>query len=93
VNKFKVTEEERDMELYKSDPETRNRQIQRLQAVKDSRDKGKVDEALKKLEAAAVRGDNLIPYLFEPLQEKATVGEIVTTLKNVYGTFKEPTTI
>jgi methylmalonyl-CoA mutase N-terminal domain/subunit len=93
VNKFKVKEEERDLEVYKTDPETINRQLQRLKAVKENRDQGKVESALQQLESAAVRGDNLIPYLFEPLTAKATVGEIIDTLKKVYGTFKEPTTV
>jgi methylmalonyl-CoA mutase N-terminal domain/subunit len=93
VNKFKVKEEERDLEVYKTDPETINRQLQRLKAVKENRDQRKVENALKELESAAGRGDNLIPYLFEPLRGKATVGEIIDTLKKVYGTFKEPTTV
>jgi len=93
VNKFKVKEEERDLEVYKTDPETIHRQLQRLKAVKESRDQGKVESALKELESAAVRGDNLVPYLFGPLTAKATVGEIIDTLKKIYGTFKEPTTV
>ena len=93
VNKFKVKEEERDLEVYKTDPETINRQLQRLKAVKENRDQGKVESALQQLESAVGRGDNLIPYLFEPLKAKATVGEIIDTLKKVYGTFKEPTTV
>jgi methylmalonyl-CoA mutase, N-terminal domain len=93
VNKFKVKEEERDLEVYKTDPETINRQLQRLKAVKEGRNPVKVESALKELESAARRDDNIIPYLFEPLKEKATVGEIIDTLKNVYGTFKEPTTV
>ncbi len=93
VNRFKVKEEERDLEIYQTDPETINRQIQRLQAVRASRDQLKVDSALKELAAAARRGENIIPYLFEPLSQKATVGEIVDTLKQVYGTFNEPTTV
>ena len=93
VNKFKVKEEERDLEVYKTDPETINRQLQRLKAVKKNRDQQKVENALQQLESAAGRGDNLIPYLFEPLTAKATIGEIIDTLKKVYGTFKEPTTV
>jgi methylmalonyl-CoA mutase N-terminal domain/subunit len=93
VNKFKVKEEERDLEVYKTDPETINRQLERLKAVKENRDQQKVESALRELESAAVRGDNLIPYLFGPLTAKATVGEIIDTLKKVYGTFKEPTTV
>jgi methylmalonyl-CoA mutase N-terminal domain/subunit len=93
VNKFKIKEEEKDLEVYKTDPETINRQIERLKAVKESRDQAKVESALRQLESAAGRGDNLIPYLFEPLTAKATIGEIIDTLKKVYGTFKEPTTV
>ncbi len=93
VNRFTVAEEERDMEIYKTDPETQARQLQRLQAVKEGRDRGKVDGALKELASAARRGDNVIPYLFKPLTARATVGEIVDTLKEVYGTFREPTTV
>jgi len=37
VNKFKVKEEERDLENLQDDPETINRQLQRLAAVKASR--------------------------------------------------------
>ncbi|MDP1991382.1 MAG: methylmalonyl-CoA mutase family protein [Syntrophales bacterium] len=93
VNKFMVKEEERDLEIYKTDPETISRQLERLKGVKAGRDKEKVEGALQRLEAAAGRGENIIPYLFEPLTEKATVGEIIDTLKKVYGTFKEPTTV
>lgn len=93
VNRFKVQEEERDLEVYKTDPEAVNRQLQRLQTVKASRDAKRVEGALEKLESAAIRGDNIIPYLFEPLKEKATIGEMIDTLKKVYGTFKEPTTV
>jgi methylmalonyl-CoA mutase N-terminal domain/subunit len=78
---------------FKTDPETINRQLERLKAVKENRDQRKVVSALQQLESAAGRGDNLIPYLFEPLTAKATVGEIIDTLKKVYGTFKEPTTV
>ncbi len=53
VNKFKVKEEERDLEIYKTDPETINRQLQRLKAVKASRDRLKVEGALQ---AAGVGG-------------------------------------
>jgi methylmalonyl-CoA mutase N-terminal domain/subunit len=93
VNKFKIKEEEKDLEVYKTDPETINRQVERLKAVKARRDNGKVAQALTKLKEAAGRNENIVPYLFEPLEEMATVGEIIDTLKQVYGTFKEPTTV
>ncbi len=93
VNKYQIKEEEKDLEVYKTDPETINRQVTRLKAVKAARDEAKVESTLKQLQAAAVRNENIIPHLFEPLKAKATIGEIIETLKKVYGTYKEPTTV
>ena len=93
VNKFRIKEEEKDLEVYKTDPETIHRQVTRLQAVKAKRDNAKVESALTRLEEAARRNENILPHLFEPLKAMATVGEIIDTLKKVYGTYKEPTTV
>ncbi len=93
VNKFKIKEEEKDLEVYKTDPETIHRQVTRLKAVKAKRDNAKVESTLTRLEEAARRNENILPHLFEPLKAMATVGEIIDTLKKVYGTYKEPTTV
>ena len=93
VNKFKIKEEEKDLEVYKTDPETIHRQVTRLKSVKTRRDNAKVESALTRLEEAARRNENILPHLFEPLKAMATVGEIIDTLKKVYGTYKEPTTV
>jgi methylmalonyl-CoA mutase N-terminal domain/subunit len=93
VTRFSVKEEERDLELYKMDPEVRDRQVDRLRRIKGERDGARVIQSLKRLELAARANENIIPYLFEPLRAYATVGEIVTTLKQVYGEFKEPKTV
>ena len=93
VNKFKIKEEEKDLEVYKTDPETIHRQVTRLKSVKTRRDNAKVESTLTRLEEAARRNENILPHLFEPLKAMATVGEIIDTLKKVYGTYKEPTTV
>ena len=93
VNKFKIKEEEKDLEVYKTDPETIHRQVTRLKSVKAKRDNAKVESTLTRLEEAARRNENILPHLFEPLKAMATVGEIIDTLKKVYGTYKEPTTV
>jgi methylmalonyl-CoA mutase N-terminal domain/subunit len=93
VNRFSVKEEERDLEIYKIDPETRDRQIGRLHCIKEERDGAQVAQSLKRLELAATAEENIIPYLFEPLKAQATLGEIVSTLKKVYGEYKEPATV
>jgi methylmalonyl-CoA mutase N-terminal domain/subunit len=93
VNRFQVKEEERDLEVYRTDPATLDRQLARLKGLKEGRDQKKVVLALEKLEGAARRGENLVTPLFEPLEAQATIGEIVATLKKVYGTYREPTTV
>jgi methylmalonyl-CoA mutase N-terminal domain/subunit len=93
VNRFTVEEEERDLEIYKVDPETRDRQISRLHRIKEERDGARVARSLERLELVAKAEENIIPYLFEPLKAQATLGEIISTLKKVYGEYKEPATV
>ena len=93
VNRFSVKEEERDVEIYRVDPETRDRQLERLRQVKEERDSARVVQSLKSLELAARTEENIIPHLFEPLKAQATLGEIISTLKKVYGQYKEPKTV
>ena len=47
VNRFSVKEEERDLEIYKIDPETRDRQIARLHRIKEERDGVRVAQSLE----------------------------------------------
>jgi methylmalonyl-CoA mutase N-terminal domain/subunit len=85
VNRFQIDEEERELEVFEVDPETRTRQIRRLNRIKDERDKRKVETALDALKKAAVEGNNLMPYILEAVKSYATVGEIVGNLKEIYG--------
>jgi methylmalonyl-CoA mutase N-terminal domain/subunit len=45
---------------------------------------------LEALQEAAAGDDNLMPYLLEAVKADATLGEICTALKEVFGTYKEP---
>jgi len=40
--------------------------------------------------AAAAAGDNVMPPVMEGVTAYATVGEIRSALKDVFGTFREP---
>ena len=93
VNRFQVKEEEKDLEIYKVSPEIVKRQIERCKRIKESRDPVKIAESLEKLKGAAKAGENLMPRLFEPLKASATLGEIVAALKEVYGEYREPSTV
>jgi methylmalonyl-CoA mutase N-terminal domain/subunit len=85
VNRFQIDEEERELEVFEIDPETRARQMGRLNRVKEERDKEKTEGALEALKRAAVKRENLMPYILDAVKAYATVGEIVRQLKQVYG--------
>jgi methylmalonyl-CoA mutase N-terminal domain/subunit len=81
------------LEIDRVDPEVRERQIERLKRIKKERNEGRVAQSLEELARAASGNENIFLYLFEPLKAQATVDEIITPLKQVYGEFKEPVTV
>ena len=85
VNRFQIEEEDRDLEVFEVDPNTISRQKERLAKVKAERDGKRVQEMLTEVGRAAVKGENLMPYIFNAVKAYATVGEIVKQLKEVYG--------
>ncbi len=85
VNRFRIDEEDRELEVFEVDPKTLSRQIRRLKQIKGERDKVGVGSALHALKNAAVEKTNLMSYIIDAVRAYATVGEIVNTLKSVYG--------
>lgn len=91
-NKYVTVEGDNKVEygLHHPDPEGPRRQIARLKKIKATRDNGKVQESLRKLGDAAKGNENLMPYLVAAAEIHATLGEMVQTLKSVWGSYKEP---
>jgi methylmalonyl-CoA mutase, N-terminal domain len=78
-------------EVFSLDPRASRRILDKLDAIRDRRDNGAVEQALGALQAAAAKdGDNLIPYLVDCCHAYATVGEMVQRLKSLWGEFQEP---
>jgi methylmalonyl-CoA mutase N-terminal domain/subunit len=91
VNRFTGTEEAPDLATYELDPEGRDRQLKRLAAVRRERDTAAVKTTLASLkEAAGASEENLMPRLIDCASAYCTVGEMVTTLKDVWGEFQQP---
>jgi methylmalonyl-CoA mutase N-terminal domain/subunit len=65
------------------------RQLTRLAAVRHRRDAGQVDAALSALERAADSRENLMPFLLDAVRASATLGEMCTTLRRVWGEYVE----
>ncbi len=85
VNRFEIDEEDRELEVFEVDPETRSRQIDRFNRIKEERDNQKVELSLEALKRAAVEKENLMPSILDAVRAHATVGEIVGQLKEIYG--------
>jgi methylmalonyl-CoA mutase N-terminal domain/subunit len=90
VNKYRIEEEERDVELHEYEPEQAEEKVQRLKELRAQRDGTKVAETLESLRRAAEEKENLMPYIMEAVRAYATVGEMTQVLKNVFGEFQEP---
>ena len=91
-NFFKKENEEIGVrELFTLDPTVAQRALDKFQRVLDTRQQSAVDAALAKLSVAAAKDrENVMPYLVDCCHAYATVGEMVSGLKNQWGEFKEP---
>jgi methylmalonyl-CoA mutase N-terminal domain/subunit len=72
---------------FRLNPSCQDEQIKFLKYVKSSRDNKAVLQKLNDLKSAAKQGKNLVPFIKDAVKEYATEGEIIDTLKEVYGEF------
>jgi methylmalonyl-CoA mutase N-terminal domain/subunit len=90
VNKFVEPGEKVDIETHPYDPTTAQRQIDRLQRVRRERNQGEVDRLLQRLtEVARDEKQNIMPVTIQLVRAGASMGEIVETLKALWGTYRE----
>jgi methylmalonyl-CoA mutase N-terminal domain/subunit len=89
VNKYAM-EEEAPIPTLVIDESVRHHQVERLQQVRDTRDDGAVANALDKLRQAAHKAENTMPATIEAVRAYATLGEICSALRDVYGIYEEP---
>jgi methylmalonyl-CoA mutase, N-terminal domain len=90
VNKYVITDEKQELPILVIDESVRNHQVGRLEQVRAARDKGAVSRTLDALRLAAQRGENTMPATIEAVREYATLGEICSALRDVYGVYEEP---
>src|SRR5436190_11968 len=87
VNKF-VTDTVDDVEILRIDPETEQRQVERLRRFKDARDQAAVKRRLEELREVA-RGDgNLLYPAKDALRDGASSGEVCGAMRDVFGEYK-----
>jgi methylmalonyl-CoA mutase N-terminal domain/subunit len=90
VNAFEMEHEP--IPILEIDENVARRQIARLRRVRKTRHSGRAREALAELKKAARDDENLMPFLLKCVKTYATLGEIMESLKDVYGEYEEPIT-
>ncbi len=90
VNKYAMEDEPQQVPTLVIDESVRQHQLERLERTRTKRDSGEVDRTLDRLRQAAREGNNTMPATIEAVRAYATLGEICSALRDVYGIYEEP---
>ncbi|MDH3306311.1 MAG: methylmalonyl-CoA mutase family protein [Acidimicrobiia bacterium] len=88
-----VDDDDHPIDILRIGTEVEERQRAAVGAVRAVRDASAVAEALEAIRVAARATDNLMPLLVTACRVRATQGEIVAVLKDVFGIYREPARI
>lgn len=90
VNDF-VVEQEPPLPILYIDESVAEIQKERLRQLRARRDSHRVQQTLNALKAACRGSDNTMPFIIECVRAYATLGEISSAMKEVFGDYQEPT--
>jgi len=89
VNEYRQ-DEPMTIPLLRMDPEGYERQVSRLNQLKEDRDSDEVNRKLDALRAAAEGTENMMPFILDAVRAHATLGETCGVLRDVFGEYREP---
>ena len=89
VNEFSKNNEEIEIPILEIRNEVEREQIEGLKSLREKRNEETVDAKLKSITDACRTKDNLIPLIIDAAQSHATLGELVTSMKVVFGEWQE----
>jgi methylmalonyl-CoA mutase N-terminal domain/subunit len=89
VNQFVLENETPRTDLLRVDPALERDQVERLRALRSRRDGVAWAAAMQSLERGAAGEANLMPLIIEAVLAWATVGEIATCLRRVFGEHRD----
>ncbi len=92
VNRY-ISGETPAIPILRMDPDGYDRQVARLNHLRQTRDSTRVQAALDALRAACQGSANVMPYLLECAHAYATLGEITDVMREVFGVYHEPVMI
>jgi methylmalonyl-CoA mutase, N-terminal domain len=86
TNRFQSSEAEPTTEILTVDPSVRQRQCERLHALRARRDNERCGYVLERLrQAAGNERENLLPLIVDAVEAYCTLGEISDTFRSVWG--------
>jgi methylmalonyl-CoA mutase N-terminal domain/subunit len=88
VNDYRQSDEVQ-IPILRIDPEMERKQAARLSATKAKRDGAAVERALQGLKQAAAADRNLMEPILDAARARASEGEMVSALQEVFGTYTE----
>ena len=90
VNKYVETGAAPDVEVHPHDEATETNQIAALNRVRETRDTAEVDRLLAELKATArEESQSILPVTIALVKARASMGDIVETLRTVFGSYQE----
>ena len=93
VNNFIKDDEKIDIPILQITDQVQVKQINELKEIKQKRNNSLVEEKLNKITEAAKSDINLMPLIIDAALEYATLGEIVDSMKIVFGEWQEKAVI
>lgn len=89
VNEFVEQDEKVEIPILTVSKEVEAKQVERLRALKASRNQEAVAQSIQEIKTAAVDGNNLMPVFVEAARNYVTLGEMVEELRDVFGVYQE----
>ena len=89
MTEFIKENEEIEIPILEIRKEVEDEQNQRLNQIKKNRNQRKANDALQEIQECCKKDKNLMPAIIKAVESHATLGEIVDSMKVVFGEWKE----
>lgn len=90
VNWERAKEEPYEVPLTRANPDVGELQKARIKKVKEQRNNNEVEQALRELRDVTVRSENIMPSVMKAVKAHATLGEICSVWRKLYGVWEYP---
>jgi len=75
--------------ILRIDEENEQKHLARLNQIRNERNNSEVQRSLSEIKRAAQGSDNLMPSILDAVRQYATLGEICSVLRDVFGSYQQ----